>query len=75
MRQILSISLPDQTTQLIKKRAKKRGFDSVSGYIKYLFSLDEDLISEKELLAAAEQARKDYKEGKLKKLNSLSDLM
>ena len=75
MRQVLSISLPNQTTQLIKKRAKKRGFASVSGYIKYLFSLDEDLISEKELLAAVKQARREYKQGKTIKAKSMADLL
>ena len=76
MRQVLSISLPGDVIKNIKKRVKNEGFNSVSEYFKYLFKMDtEDVISEKELLIAAKQAEKDYKKGKLKKLNSLSDLI
>ena len=75
MRQVLSISLPNQTVQFIKKRVKQQKFDSVSGYIKYLLELDNDLISEKELLESVKNARQDYKKGKLKTLKSLKDLM
>ena len=50
MRQVLSLSLPQQMTKEIKKNAKQRGFASVSGYVKYLFELDKNLISEKELI-------------------------
>lgn len=75
MRQVLSLSLPEQTTKEIKKNAKQRGFDSVSGYIKYLFELDKNLISEKELLAAVRETRKEYKQGKTVKAKSLADLV
>ena len=76
MRQVLSISLPGDVIKNIKKRVKNEGFNSVSEYFKYLFKMDtEDVISEKELLISAKQAEKDYKKGKLKKLNSLSDLI
>lgn len=75
MRQVLSLSLPPQTTVEIKKSAKQRGFDSVSGYVKYLFDLDKDLISETELLGSIKSARKEYKEGKAIKAKSLADLV
>lgn len=75
MREILTLSLPQKTKQLIKKRAKNKGFDSVSGYIKYLLSLDEGLISEKELLNAVKEARKEYKQGKTIKAKSMADLL
>ncbi|MEA2064845.1 MAG: hypothetical protein U9O66_00930 [Patescibacteria group bacterium] len=75
MRQILSVSLPSQTIQFIKKRVKQQKFDSVSGYIKYLLELDNNLISEKELLKSIKEARQDYRKGKLKILKSLKDLM
>jgi len=75
MRQVLSLSLPQQTTKEIKKSAKQRGFDSVSGYIKYLFDLDKDLISETELLSSIKSARKEYKEGKAIKVKSLTELV
>lgn len=71
MRQVLSLSLPDQATKEIKDLSKKRGFKSVSGYIKYLVDLDKDLISEKELLLDVAQAEKDYAEGKCIKADSL----
>lgn len=75
MRQVLSVSLPSQTIQFIRKRVRQQKFDSVSGYIKYLLELDNDLISEKELLESIKEAKKDYKKGKLKTLKSLKDLM
>ena len=75
MREVLTLSLPPKTTQLIKKKAKNKGFDSVSGYIKYLIKMDDDVISADELLEMAKQARKDYKQGKLAKLNSIADLV
>jgi Arc/MetJ-type ribon-helix-helix transcriptional regulator len=75
MRQVLSLSLPQETTKEIKKSAKQRGFDSVSGYIKYLFDLDKDLISETELLSSIKSARQEYKEGKAIKAKSLTDLI
>lgn len=75
MRQVLSLSLPQQTTIEIKKSAKQRGFASVSGYIKYLFDLDQDLISETELLNSIKSARQEYKEGRAIKAKSLIDLL
>jgi Arc/MetJ-type ribon-helix-helix transcriptional regulator len=75
MRQILSLSLPEQITEEIKKSSKKRGFSSVSSYVKYLFEQDKDLISEKELLDSVDKARKDYKQGKTIKAKSLADLV
>lgn len=75
MRQVLSISLPSETIQLIKTRVAKRGFNSISSYIKRLLFEDDDLISADELLDSAKQATYDYKHGKLKKLNSISDLL
>ena len=75
MRQVLSLSLPQQTTKDIKKSAKQRGFESVSSYIKYLVDSDKDLISETELLSSIKSARKEYKEGKSIKAKSLADLV
>lgn len=75
MRQVLSLSLPQQTRDEIKKNAKLRGFKTVSGYVKYLFSLDKDLISESELLNSIKEARKEYKQGKTAKGKSLANLI
>lgn len=75
MRQVLSISLPSQTMATIKQKTKKRGFESVSEYIKHLLALDEDLISENELLKSVRQARLEYNNGKAIKANSMTDLL
>jgi Arc/MetJ-type ribon-helix-helix transcriptional regulator len=75
MRQVLSLSLPEQITKEIKISSKQKGFSSVSGYIKYLFELDKNLISEKELLSAVREARKEYAGGKTIKAKSITDLL
>ena len=75
MRQVLSLSLPQQTTKEIKRNAKHRGFSSVSSYVKYLFELDKNLISEKELLNSVKEARADYKQGKMIKADSIVNLL
>ena len=76
MRQVLSISLQENIVKDVKKRVKNCGFKSISEYFKYLFKMDtEDAISEKELMEDIIQARKEYKEGKTIKANSLADLL
>jgi Arc/MetJ-type ribon-helix-helix transcriptional regulator len=75
MRQVISVSLPQETTREIKSLSKMRGFSSVSGYIKHLIELDKDLISEKDLLGSVKQARKDYKEGRTVVAKSISELI
>ncbi|MCF7906608.1 hypothetical protein K9L04_01585 [Patescibacteria group bacterium] len=75
MRKVLSISLPSETLEDIKKKSKKRNFDSISSYIKYLFSLDNDLISEDELLDTIKSSREEYKKGESISANSLSELL
>ena len=75
MRQVLSISLPAQTAKEIKSLSKKRGFVSVSDYIKQLFEQDKDIISPKELLAMAQSAEKEYKSGRAVKAASMADLL
>jgi len=75
MRQVLSISLPSQTMATIKQKTKKRGFESVSEYIKHLLALDEDLISEEKLLKSVRQARVEYKNGQTIKANSIAELL
>lgn len=76
MRQVLSVSLPGGVISDIKKRVKNNGFNSVSEYFKYLFKMDtENVISEKELLEDIKQARKEYKEGRTIKADSLADLL
>jgi len=74
MRQVLSISMPAQLITEVKKRIEKRGYSSISDYIKFLINADDNFISEEELLKDIKEARKDYKLGKLKELKSLADL-
>ena len=74
MRSVLSISLPQKIKKEIQERAKKSK-KTVSAYFIDIFELERSLISEKELLEIAIQAEKDYKTGKTKKLESLSDLI
>ena len=74
MRQVLSLSLPEQTTKEIKASSAQRGFSSVSAYVKYLFELDKNLISEKDLLSSIKEARREYKQGKTIKAKSIADL-
>ena len=75
MRQVLSLSLPAKSTKKIKTLSKRRGFDTVSSYIKYLIDLDQDLISEEELLDSVNEAREDYKIGKIETARSIADLL
>jgi predicted DNA-binding protein len=74
MRSILTISLPAGKKALLTKRAKKAG-KTVSGYILSIIELEEQLISEDDLLAMAVRAEKDYRAGKTKILKSLNELM
>ena len=67
--------MPAKTAELTKKRAIKRGFPSISSYVRFLIEEDEDLISQDELLELSKKASRDYKNGKLKKLKSLRDLI
>jgi len=77
MREILTISLPGETLRELKKRIKSIGFDSVGKYIKCLIENDlkEDKITEDELVKMVAEARKEYKAGKTRRLNSIADLL
>lgn len=75
MREILTLSLPKQAIQIIKKTVKQRGFPTASSYIKYLLAMDSELISEQELAKDIARSRQDYKKGKVYKLKSLADLI
>jgi Arc/MetJ-type ribon-helix-helix transcriptional regulator len=75
MRSVINISLPEDKAKIIKNRAKKAGFASVSGYVRSLLALDEELVSPEELLEMSRQAEKEYKSGKLVKVKSLASLL
>jgi len=75
MRQALSISLPTDAVRFIQTQVKQRNFDSVSEYVRHLLSLDQELISEDEVLRLHRSALRAHKAGKTKVLKSLADLM
>jgi Arc/MetJ-type ribon-helix-helix transcriptional regulator len=75
MRSIINISLPKETARVAKIRAEKAGFASMSEYVRTLLDMENDLISAEELLKIAGRAEKEYKKGKIKKYNSLADLI
>ncbi len=75
MRQVLSLSLPATKVKQLKQLAKLRGYDSTSGYVKYLLASDADLISETHLLATVRTARKEYRQGKSIRAASMADLL
>ncbi len=75
MRQVLSLSLPEKSKMKIKKLSKKRGFKSISEYIKYLIDLDSNFISDTELLNSVKTARQEYKTGNTITANSIADLV
>lgn len=75
MRSILNLSLPQTTSDKVKKQAKNRGFSSVSSYVRFLLELDEGLISADDLLMVSTRANAEYRKGKLAERKSLAELM
>ena len=74
MRSILNLSMPLAEKKKIEKRAKMAS-KSVSAYVLDTLKFQEKMIQEDEILAMAERAEKEYREGKTKVLRSLEDLM
>lgn len=74
MRSILNLSLPAKQKLMIQKRAAASG-KSVSAYVLQAIQIEQELISEEELLKMATEVRTDHAAGKTKKLKSLADLM
>ncbi|OGH68596.1 MAG: hypothetical protein A3I29_03320 [Candidatus Magasanikbacteria bacterium RIFCSPLOWO2_02_FULL_44_11] len=75
MRQVLSLSLPATGVRQLKSISKKRGFGSVSSYVKHLVKEDANLISEADLLKSVRASRKEYRAGKAVKAKSLANLV
>lgn len=75
MRKVLSISITDTIEKEIKQRTRERGFSSVSDYIKSILIIDDDLISEEELLDDIKKGQEDYKKGRVIKAKSIADLI
>ncbi|NQT49873.1 hypothetical protein HQ571_04225 [Candidatus Kuenenbacteria bacterium] len=76
MREILSLSLPSLAEKnRLKNRAKQRGFQSLSDYVKFLILEDADLIPEHELWQEIQQGRKEYKKKRTIKAKSMRELL
>lgn len=75
MRQVVSLSLPENKVRAMKDLAKKRGYESVSSYIQNLLEADKDLISETALLKTVTKSRREYAAGKSLKAASIADLL
>ncbi len=78
MRRAITISLPQKTAQLLKKRVASVGYESASQYIQHLVQLDNDespFISEKQLLQIIKEGDAEYARGKTIKNKTLRDLV
>lgn len=75
MRHVLSVSLPKTSIHQLKRTAKQRGHVSTSSYIQYLLEVDQEIISDTELLKNARAARKEYRLGHSVKASSMRDLV
>ncbi|MEK7102070.1 MAG: hypothetical protein AAB912_00375 [Patescibacteria group bacterium] len=75
MRNIISLSLPASATRFVEYQTKKRGFPSKSAYLRYLIDLEQDTITEGDVARYVEEALREHRAGKTKKLRSLRDLM
>ncbi len=76
MRAVISLSTTREEAHRTRRRARDRGFGSVSEYLRFLMRQDEGpLIGEDELLKRAARSEKLEKTGKLVKATSLSEFM
>ena len=75
MRNIVSISLPLAAVRFVDRQVKQRGFRSKSEYVRHLITLEQGMITEDDVLRFGQEARREHKAGKTKKLRSLRDLM
>ena len=75
MRQVISLSFPENIARDAKTLSRKRGYLSISKYIQNLVEMDKDIISEQTLIKSIQQSRKEYKEGKTIAAKSMADLL
>lgn len=75
MEKIFNIPFPKKVGEEIEKKAKKRGFASTSDYIRFLAEQDDESISTDEILQMTKRAEVEYHSGKIKKYNSLGELL
>jgi len=74
MRAIINISVPAEKKTQIQERANKAGM-TVSAYILNAIAIEQEMISEEDLIKMAKKAEKNYKAGNMKQLTSLTDLL
>jgi Arc/MetJ-type ribon-helix-helix transcriptional regulator len=70
MRDIINISLPKSLSNEVKKEVKKGSFASTSEFFRHLLRV----WKEESLYRELEKSRKEFSQGKAKKLRSLKDL-
>lgn len=70
MRQIINISLPEETVKMIKAEVKAGGYASVSEFMRHLIRL----WNTKKLLNDVKAAKKAFKAGNWKEFTSFKDL-
>ncbi len=70
MRQIVNISLPEETVKMIKSEVKKGGYASISEFMRYIIRL----WRTDQLIGDINQSKKEFSDGKGKILKSLKDL-
>lgn len=76
MRTTISIAVNPHEAMKTRQLALKRGFASVSDYIRFLLTSDDvDLISEAELLRRAKQAESLHRSGRLIRARSMAALL
>lgn len=76
MRAVISLSTTREEARRTRRRARDRGFGSVSEYLRFLMRQDEGpLIGEEELLTRAARSDKLEEAGKLIKAKSLAEFV
>jgi len=72
MRTTISIPVSPAEAKKTRAMARRRGFQTLSEYIRFLLAEDDvDLISSEEILKRSEQAKHLYRRGKLQNLDTL----
>lgn len=76
MRTTISLSVLDTEARKAKRLAKSRGFSTLSDYLRFLLTQDDQpLISEDELVVRSQEAVVLHKKGKLVRAKSLTDFL
>lgn len=74
MRQVISLSLPPKTVQVLKRNTRRFGCRSASEYIRHLIDSEEHFITEDEVLKEWGLVQRDSKAGRTRTVKSLREL-